>query len=189
MTTTIDLFWAALMDEKIAEAPRMILIHPEQTGAGPETTGSTSTSGNGPDEDAGDAGGSSRSNGLSTDVTIAIGVLIPVVVILFAVLLWFILRRKRANRQRTLGEESHSGASGVDGAIMKPELQGSSGPANVGSPVVIFGKSELEDSQTRVAGTGAVTTVGELDGNPTPNVASELDSESTKRRPGGQGKA
>ncbi|SPO01201.1 uncharacterized protein DNG_03948 [Cephalotrichum gorgonifer] len=162
LSTSINLFWAALMDSKIAEAPRVILVLPNPTA----TSDSSSV------DDAGDDGAESEdgsSKGLSTGGKIAIGVVIPVVAILAAAVFWFIMRRKRLNGQKS--------QSGEDSPFEKAELPGGDAAAISGSGGVAIDTPEFGNAQSGVVNSsGDATTIGELGDTPARNMASEIDT-------------
>lgn len=173
LSTRIPVAWAAFMDDHIAEAPRVILIAPDQTAAGSDD-----------DSPAGDE----SSTGLATEGKIAIGVVVPVLAILLAAAFW-LLRRKQWFKQRgkwfswqkSPGAELKPGASGgTDSASGKAELQGSSAAAVTGPHGVAFEKPELDHSQPGIRSTDVVTTVGEPGADPSRRGASELDAQNQR---------
>ena len=142
LSTRIPIAWAALMDDHIAEAPRVILIAPDQEAASSED---------------GSPPGDGSSGGLSRAGKIAIGVVVPVVaILLLSGALFLLLRRKKGLGAlgkwfpwgKGPGDAPSNGAgSGDDGSAGKAELQGSPAAVVSGPQGVAFRKPELDPSQ------------------------------------------
>ncbi|GAB1317747.1 hypothetical protein MFIFM68171_07957 [Madurella fahalii] len=120
--------------ERVANAGRIILVRAVADGSPAETTGTNA------DDQAGNASGSAE-GGLSTGAKIAIGVVIPVAVILIGMGLFFILKRER-HHKRSIPQGT--GEGGYPG--LKPELEGTQAIAIPRAAVVAYDKPELDSS-------------------------------------------
>ncbi|KAI6778537.1 uncharacterized protein J7T54_005061 [Emericellopsis cladophorae] len=150
LRTHIPLAWGAFMDAQFAEAPRVILILPNETRTDTTLTRATSDAGGNKGLPSSDDESSTdeSSSGLSAGAKIAIGVVIPVAVIVVAAILVWMIRRRRKNLphlQDSPNQENNPSTGGQDGAIGKAELPGSATGAT-GLLGVAFQKPELDSS-------------------------------------------